>query len=112
MNVHEYQAKALLREYGVGVPPGKLALTAEDAATAAREIGGTVVVKAQVHAGGRGKGGGIKLVRCPEEASEVARSMLGMRLVSPQTGAEGKIVRRLYIEAGTATPNWCNRAFA
>ena len=102
MNVHEYQAKALLREYGVEVPAGKLALTPEDAAAAARDIGGTVVVKAQVHAGGRGKGGGIKLVRSPEEAGEVARSMLGMQLVTPQTGPEGKTVRRLYVEAGTA----------
>jgi succinyl-CoA synthetase beta subunit len=101
VNVHEYQAKALLREYGVEVPVGKLALTPEDAATAAREIGGTVVVKAQVHAGGRGKGGGIKVVPNPEDVGEVAQAMLGMRLVTPQTGAEGKQVRRLYIEAAT-----------
>ena len=102
MNVHEYQAKALLREYGVEVPAGKLALTAEDARAAARELGGTVVVKAQVHAGGRGKAGGIKLVRSPEQVSEVAQTMLGMRLVSPQTGPEGKRVHRIYVEAGTS----------
>ncbi len=102
MNVHEYQAKALLREYGVEIPLGKLAMTPEEAVAAAGEIGGTVVVKAQVHAGGRGKGGGIKLVHSSEEAGEVARSMLGMQLVSPQTGPEGKTVRRLYVEAGTA----------
>ena len=102
MNVHEYQAKGLLREYGVEVPAGKLALTPEDAAAAAGDIGGTVVVKAQVHAGGRGKGGGIKLVHSPDEAAEVARAMLGMQLVTPQTGPEGKTVRRLYVEAGTA----------
>ena len=102
MNVHEYQAKALLREYGVEVPAGKLALTAEDALAAAREIGGTVVLKAQVHAGGRGKAGGIKLVRKPDEVREVAQAILGMRLTSPQTGPEGKLVRRLYVEAGTA----------
>ncbi len=101
MNVHEYQAKALLREYGVEVPEGKLALTAEDARAAARELGGTVVVKAQVHAGGRGKAGGIKLVRSPEQVSEVAQAMLGMRLVSPQTGPEGKRVHRIYVEART-----------
>jgi succinyl-CoA synthetase beta subunit len=101
VNVHEYQAKALLREYGVDVPAGKLALTPEEAAAAAQEIGGTVVLKAQVHAGGRGKGGGIKVVQNSGDAEEIARSMLGMKLVTPQTGAEGKLVRKLYVEAGT-----------
>ena len=101
MNVHEYQAKALLREYGVDVPPGKLARSAEEAEGAARAIGGTVVLKAQVHAGGRGKGGGIKVVKSPEDARRVAGEMLGMRLVTPQTGAAGKLVRKLYVEAGT-----------
>jgi succinyl-CoA synthetase beta subunit len=101
VNVHEYQAKALLREYGVEVPPGKLALTPKDAAAAAREIGGTVVVKAQVHAGGRGKGGGIKVVKNADDVEGVAEAMLGMKLVTPQTGAEGKLVRKLYVEAGT-----------
>ncbi len=102
MNIHEYQAKALLRAYGVDVPPGKLVLTPEEAEAAAREIGGTVVVKAQVHAGGRGKGGGIQLVKDPKAAAEAARAMLGMKLVTPQTGAEGKRVRKLYVEAGTS----------
>ncbi len=102
MNIHEYQAKALLRAYGVDVPPGKLVLTPEEAEAAAREIGGTVVVKAQVHAGGRGKGGGIQLVKGPKQAAEAARAMLGMKLVTPQTGAEGKRVRKLYVEAGTS----------
>jgi len=101
MNVHEYQAKALLREYGVEVPPGRLALTPAEAEQAARDIGGTVVVKAQVHAGGRGKAGGIKLVKSPEQARQTAEEMLGMRLVTKQTGAEGKIVRRLYVEGAS-----------
>ena len=101
MNVHEYQAKALLREYGIEVPPGRLALTPAEAEQAARDIGGTVVVKAQVHAGGRGKAGGIKVVKTPEQARQTAEEMLGMRLVTKQTGAEGKIVRRLYVEAGS-----------
>ena len=101
MNVHEYQAKALLREYGIEVPPGRLALTAAEAEQAARDIGGTVVVKAQVHAGGRGKAGGIKVVKSPEQARQTASDMLGMRLVTKQTGAEGKVVQRLYVEAGS-----------
>ena len=101
MNVHEYQAKALLREYGVAVPDGKLAMSAEEAETAAAELGGTVAVKAQIHAGGRGKGGGIKVVKTPADARSAAAAMLGSKLVTPQTGAEGKLVRRLYIEAGT-----------
>ncbi len=101
MNVHEYQAKALLREYGVEVPPGKLALTPDEAEATSRDIDGPVVVKAQVHAGGRGKGGGIKLARTPEEARDIAGEMLGMQLVTPQTGAEGKTVRKLYVEAAS-----------
>jgi succinyl-CoA synthetase beta subunit len=101
MNVHEYQAKALLREFGIEVPPGRLALTATEAEQAARDIGGTVVVKAQVHAGGRGKGGGIKVVKSAEQAKQTASDMIGMRLVTKQTGAEGKVVKRLYVEAGS-----------
>jgi succinyl-CoA synthetase beta subunit len=101
MNVHEYQAKALLREFAIEVPPGRLALSAAEAEQAARDIGGTVVVKAQIHAGGRGKGGGIKVVKSPEQARQTASDMLGMRLVTKQTGAEGKIVQRLYVEAGS-----------
>ena len=102
MNVHEYQAKGLLREFGVDVPDGELATTPEEAEAAARRIGGTVVVKAQVHAGGRGKGGGIKVVKSAADAKAAAQEMLGMRLVTPQTGAEGKRVRRVYVEAGSA----------
>jgi succinyl-CoA synthetase beta subunit len=101
LNIHEYQAKALLREYGVEVPPGRLALTPDEAAAAAEDIGGTVVIKAQVHAGGRGKAGGIKLVRSPAEARQTAQDMLGMRLVTRQTGEAGKRVRKLYVEAGS-----------
>ncbi len=101
MNVHEYQAKGLLREYGIEVPPGCFVTTAAEAEQAARDIGGTVVVKAQVHAGGRGKAGGIRVVKTPEQAREAASEMIGMRLVTKQTGAEGKIVRRLYVEAGS-----------
>ena len=101
MNVHEYQAKALLRDYGIEVPPGRFVTTPDEAEQAARDIGGTVVVKAQVHAGGRGKAGGIKVVKSPEQAKQTAADMLGMRLVTKQTGAEGKVVRRLYVEAGS-----------
>src|SRR5258706_1593940 len=101
MNVHEYQAKTLLREYGIEVPRGRLVTTPLEAEQAARDIGGRVVVKAQVHAGGRGKAGGIKVVKSPEQARQTAEEMIGMRLVTKQTGAEGKVVRRLYVEAGS-----------
>lgn len=101
MNVHEYQAKALLRDYGIEVPPGRLATTPEEASSAAADIGGTVVIKAQVHAGGRGKGGGIKLADTPAEAAQAAEAILGMNLVTPQTGAEGKLVSKVYVEAGS-----------
>ena len=103
MNVHEYQAKALFREYGVPVPDGELANTPAEAAVAARNLGtGLVVVKAQVHAGGRGKGGGVKLANSPAEAEKAASEILGMTLHTPQTPPEGKIVRKVYIEAGSA----------
>jgi succinyl-CoA synthetase beta subunit len=101
LNVHEYQAKGLLREFGVDVPAGRLATSGAEAERAAREIGGTVVVKAQVHAGGRGKGGGIKVVGSPEEAARAADAMIGMTLVTPQTGEQGRLVRKVYVEAGT-----------
>ena len=103
MNVHEYQAKALLRDFGVAVPAGRLATTPAEAAAAARELGGgTCVVKAQVHAGGRGKGGGIQLAKSPEEAGQRAGEILGMTLRTHQTGPEGKLVRKVYVEAGSA----------
>ena len=102
MNVHEYQAKALLREYGVPVPAGALATTPAEAEDAARSLAGdVVVVKAQVHAGGRGKAGGIKLAKSANEAKHVASEILGMTLRSHQTGPEGKVVRKVYVEAGS-----------
>ena len=102
MNLHEYQAKELFRQYGITVPKGYYSSSATEAEFAYRRLKTKVcVVKAQVHAGGRGKGGGVKLVSSPEEAREVAEKMLGMTLVTHQTGAEGKKVRRLYVESGS-----------
>ncbi len=101
MNIHEYQAKALLKDYGVAVLRGQVAYTSEDAEAAARELGGpTWVVKAQIHAGGRGKGGGVKLARSVEEVRQLAGQMLGMTLVTHQTGPVGRQVRRVYVEDG------------
>ncbi|MDP2935496.1 MAG: ADP-forming succinate--CoA ligase subunit beta, partial [Dehalococcoidia bacterium] len=101
MKVHEYQAKQILGHFGVPVPRGGLAETAAEAAKVAAEIGGTVAVKAQVHAGGRGKAGGIKLAAGPVEAEKIASQMLGMRLVTHQTGPQGVLVRKLLIEEAT-----------
>jgi len=98
MKIHEYQAKAILGQYNVPVPRGEVAFTVEEAELAARHIGGSVVVKAQIHAGGRGKGGGVKIAKNAEEAAELARHMLGMKLVTHQTGPEGRIVQRLLVE--------------
>jgi succinyl-CoA synthetase beta subunit len=98
VKIHEYQAKVILARYGVPVPRGEVAFSAEEAEAAARRIGTSVVIKAQIHAGGRGKGGGVKVARTPEEAGEIARGMLGMRLVTHQTGPEGRIVQRLLVE--------------
>ena len=100
MNIHEYQAKELLKPFGVPVPKGRVANTAADAAAIAREMGGTVVVKAQIHAGGRGKAGGVKVVKSPEEAEKAAAAMLGKTLVTHQTGPQGREVKRLLIEEG------------
>lgn len=101
MKIHEYQGKDLLRKYGVPVPRGIVARTPEEAYQAARELATpVVVVKAQIHAGGRGKGGGVKLAKSPEEARDIAQQMLGMKLVTHQTGPEGRIVRVLLIEEG------------
>jgi succinyl-CoA synthetase beta subunit len=103
MKIHEYQAKEILRGYGVAVPRGKLVQSQEEAVTAARELlgdRGIVVVKAQIHAGGRGKGGGVKLARSPEEAGEIFKKMMGMQLVTHQTGAQGQKVRKIYVEEG------------
>jgi len=98
MKIHEYQAKALLAQYGVPVPKGKAVFSVEEAEAAAKELGGSVVVKAQIHAGGRGKGGGVKIAKDAAEAREIAGRILGMTLVTHQTGPEGRLVKRLLIE--------------
>jgi succinyl-CoA synthetase beta subunit len=103
MNIHEYQAKAILREFGVAVPHGIAAFTATDAEKAANELGGPVwVVKAQIHAGGRGKAGGVKVVKSVVDAKREAQRLLGSVLVTHQTGPQGRQVRRVYIEEGSA----------
>jgi succinyl-CoA synthetase beta subunit len=101
MKIHEYQAKEILRKFDVAVPRGAVAFTPEQAVKVAREIGGDLwVVKAQIHAGGRGKGGGVKLAKNLREVRELASKILGMQLVTHQTGPEGRIVRRLLVEQG------------
>ncbi len=103
MNIHEYQAKELMVKFGVPVPKGKPAFTADEAYNVAQQLGvSRFVVKAQIHAGGRGKGGGVKLVNSPEEVKEVAAKMIGMNLVTHQTGPEGKTVKKVYIEEAGA----------
>ncbi len=102
MNIHEYQAKQVLSEFGVPVPRGGVAFTPDEAVKVAEELGGPVwVVKAQIHAGGRGKGGGVKVVKSIDEVRAEAERMLGMTLVTHQTGPEGRIVGRVYIEEGS-----------
>ncbi len=101
MKIHEFQAKKLLSDYGVPVPQGRVASTPAEARQVAEELGKPVVVKAQVHAGGRGKGGGIKTAATPDEAERVAGEIIGMTLVTPQTGAEGKHVSRVLVEEQT-----------
>jgi len=98
MNIHEYQAKELLKRYGVPVPLGKVAATPQEAKEAAIELGGRCVVKAQIHAGGRGKAGGVKLASSPEDAQNKAGEMLGKKLVTHQTGPDGRVVRKVLIE--------------
>jgi len=101
MNIHEYQAKELLRRYGVAVPRGKVAWTPEEAEAAARELGGDLwVVKAQIHAGGRGKAGGVRLARSPGEVRQIAAELIGRPLVTRQTGPEGRVVKRVLVEEG------------
>ena len=103
MNIHEYQAKDLLRQYGVAVLNGKMATTPEAAQAAAEELGGRLcVVKAQIHAGGRGKAGGVKLAKTPQEARGIAAGLLGKNLVTHQTGPEGKEVQKVFVEQGCA----------
>ncbi|MCC7417685.1 MAG: ADP-forming succinate--CoA ligase subunit beta [Acidobacteria bacterium] len=100
MKIHEYQAKAILGRHGVAVPRGEVAFSASEAGDVARRLGGVVVVKAQIHAGGRGKGGGVKLARTPAEAETIAAQMLGMTLVTHQTGPAGRMVTRVLVEEG------------
>ena len=101
MNIHEYQAKQLLAKYGVAVPKGGVAYTVGEAEQIAKELGGPVwVVKAQIHAGGRGKGGGVKVVKSLDDVKDAADKILGMQLVTHQTGSVGKEVKRVYIEDG------------
>src|SRR3990170_603133 len=103
MKVHEHQGKELLKQSGVPVPRASVAFTAKEARAAAVDLGGgTVVVKAQIHAGGRGKVGGVKVVKGADAAHEAASRMLGMTLVTHQTGSEGRVVRRLLVEEGLA----------
>jgi succinyl-CoA synthetase beta subunit len=98
MKIHEYQAKTILAKYNVPVPRGEVAFTVAEAEAAAKNIGGSVVVKAQIHAGGRGKGGGVKVAKNAEEAAELAGRILGMTLITHQTGPEGRLVQRVLIE--------------
>ena len=100
MKIHEYQAKAILAKYGVPVPRGEVAFSKEEVRDIAQRLGSLTVVKAQIHAGGRGKGGGVKLAKSVDEAVTLAEQILGMRLVTHQTGPEGRIVKRLLIEEG------------
>src|SRR6202161_674156 len=101
MKIHEYQAKEIFRRFGVPTPRGEMVTTPEQARAVAERLGTKiVVVKAQIHAGGRGKAGGVKLAKSPAEAADLAKSILGMKLVTPQTGPAGRIVRQLLIEEG------------
>jgi succinyl-CoA synthetase beta subunit len=101
VKIHEYQAKSVLARFGVPVPRGEVAFTPAEVSEIARRLGGdVVVVKAQIHAGGRGKGGGVKLAKSAQEAEEVAKQMIGMTLVTHQTGPEGRKVGRVLIEEG------------
>src|SRR5215475_8218939 len=106
MKIHEYQAKEILRKYGVPVPGGEMVETPEEADRAAKDLfdrgNAVVVVKAQIHAGGRGKGGGVKVTKSLPEAQAAAKAILGMQLVTHQTGPQGQKVQRLLIEEGSA----------
>ncbi|MBP1690361.1 MAG: succinyl-CoA synthetase, beta subunit, partial [Deltaproteobacteria bacterium] len=100
MNIHEFQAKEILRKYGVPVLAGGVGHSPEETAEVARRLGGTVVVKAQIHAGGRGKAGGVKVVPSPAAAADFARGLLGKPLVTHQTGPDGRVVRQVLVESG------------
>src|ERR1044071_4613302 len=103
MNIHEYQAKGVLKKFGVPVPRGVPAMSVDEAVKGAQELGGPVwVVKAQIHAGGRGKAGGVKVVKSIDDVKKEAARILGSTLVTPQTRPKGKVVNRLYIEDGSA----------
>jgi succinyl-CoA synthetase beta subunit len=102
MKVHEYQAKAILADYGIPVPKGEVALTPAEVGAIAQRLGGPVIVKAQIHAGGRGKGGGVKLADTPSRAAEVGAEIIGMTLITPQTGPGGRLVRKVLVEEGLA----------
>jgi len=102
MKIHEYQAKELLRQYQVAVPQGGVARTAEEAEKIAADLGGgKVVVKAQIHAGGRGKGGGVKLANGPREAGQATSQIIGMQLITHQTGPQGQKVKQVLVEAAS-----------
>ena len=98
MKIHEYQAKQILNKFGVSIPQGEVAFTPAEAKEIAEKIGPRVVLKAQIHAGGRGKGGGVKIANSAQEAEELAQDMIGITLVTHQTGPEGKKVKRLLVE--------------
>src|ERR1700683_4482614 len=98
MKIHEYQAKGILGLYSVLVPRGEMAFSAYEAEAAAKDIGGSVVIKAQIHAGGRGKGGGVKVAKNSAEAAGIAEQILGMTLITHQTGPEGRVVHRVLVE--------------
>jgi succinyl-CoA synthetase beta subunit len=102
MNIHEYQAKELLQKYQVTIPGGQVAGSAEEASEITRRLGGKSVIKAQIHAGGRGKGGGVKFAQSPEEAAELWKAMMGMTLVTKQTGPEGRVVRTVFVDSPVA----------
>ncbi|MDZ4323240.1 MAG: ADP-forming succinate--CoA ligase subunit beta, partial [Alphaproteobacteria bacterium] len=101
MNIHEYQAKSVLKSFGVAVPQGEVAFTSQEAREVAQKLQGPVwVIKAQIHAGGRGKGGGVKLARSLDEVTTFADQILGMTLITPQTGPQGRFVKKVYVEEG------------
>ena len=102
MNIHEYKAKEFLEKNGVNVPNGKVAFSVEDALNVAKELDTNVwVVKAQIHAGGRGKAGGVKVVKSIEEVKKAANEIMGKTLITPQTGPQGKVVKKHYVEEGS-----------
>ena len=101
MNIHEYQAKALCKEFGIKTADGLLALTSLEAVNNAKKLGGEIwAIKAQIHAGGRGLGGGVKIAKSLDEVEQYAKNMIGMSLITPQTGKNGKVVNKIYIEKG------------